>query len=232
MTSQKQTFIHGFTIIGKHSRPNWNCFVWKLFFKQYLILCNLSWFVWSLTACWWAQNYETEHNELSSPVTLVELFLLCVCVLKSKHEPADTAVLYVSPSLQSHWATYILKTLQVCSSDQNEDSVQKCILFDPGILSTYIARDDLAMKLHQPWHPSLYWLMTTLLREFLLQMRVSMNITTPAMLLWLVKNLLMTSDYSWMWTSGCWQVLQLYGCFRQRSQFVFLELGFQCFFIF
>lgn len=46
------------------------------------------------------------------------------------------------------------------------------------------------------------------------------------------KNLLMTSDYSWMWTSGCWQVLQLYGCFRQRSQFVFLELSFQCFFIF
>lgn len=46
------------------------------------------------------------------------------------------------------------------------------------------------------------------------------------------KNLLTTSDYSWKWTSGCWQVLQLYGCFRQRAQFVFLELGFQCFFIF
>lgn len=31
------------------------------------------------------------------------------------------------------------------------------------------------------------------------------------------KNLLMTSDYSWMWTSGCWQVLQLYGCDSGRD---------------
>lgn len=186
----------------------------------------------SLTACWWAQNYETEHNELSSPVTLVELFLLCVCVSLRQNVKLKTLLCFMFPRLCRATEQDTFRKRYRCVVQIKMRTLFKNVYYSTQEYWVLIARDDLAMKLHQPWHPSIYWLMTTLLCEFLLQMRVSMNITTPAMLLWLVKNLLMTSDYSWMWTSGCWQVLQFYGCFRQRSQFVFLELGFQCFFIF